>query len=105
MYSPRKEEQEKQIKYILLAFLTIVLLKVWAVVYENSQLEKCYYYPAQSGPAGTLCFIGYGWTTVQDLDNERKNLFKRAQAGDTRARQKLNRLNYEEQLRKQKLRK
>ncbi|MBV1929740.1 MAG: hypothetical protein KUG81_09555 [Gammaproteobacteria bacterium] len=105
-YKKQKEEAERHMKYIILFFLLLGVLSIFSSLYIDKQIRDCHYYEGyRTSSIGVECYTGTEWIKVTDLDKKRKHLFERAQAGDQRARQKLNRLNYEEQLRKQKLRK
>ncbi len=104
-YKKQKEQAEKQVKYIILCFVLIAVTKLCANAYVKKQYKNCYYYAYQSAAHGQRCLTNLGWVKVTDLDKKRKRLFEKAQAGDPSALRKLNKLNYEEQLRKQKLRK
>lgn len=99
-----KAYNKKWITIIGITFFTMVGLKVLGKAVEDGWYEDCHQYPYRQISGYLECKKHEEptvWVTMTELQKERMKLFQKAQAGNKKATKKLNKLNYDEENRKQ----
>ena len=113
MSYPSKAQKKKvrnTVINVVLVFCVLAVFKVISNWATEEDYKSCYYFKNthiinSSGIREQWCFTHMGREKLKDIEKRRAKLYALAQKGNAHAKQKLNRLNYEEELRKQKLRK
>lgn len=99
-----KEYNQKWITIIGVVFSAMVGLKVLGQAIENDRFKDCYQYPYRQISGYLECKKHNKpviWVDMTELQKERNRLFELARQGNKRAKKKLNKLNYDEENRKQ----
>jgi hypothetical protein len=107
MYKTQKQKNfnRQWLGLIVFTFTALCILKSISTHIEDTRAEACRYLPYTEINFTLYCVTSQNPVIKEkmtDIEEERKKLFELAQSGNKHAKAKLNKLNYDEQLRKQK---